>query len=184
MPAYAAFLRGINLARTRRLAMADLREILTGLGYEGVTTHLQSGNAVFRSPVRSPGKLERAIASAIEARAGFEVPCLVRTKPELDAVVAGHPFAEKANNGSRMMVLFLSAEPDPGLLAAHDPTALAPADIQVSRRAIYQWCPTGVLEAPAVSAFVEKHLGVTVTARNWNTVTRLTAMVDELAQRP
>ena len=39
-----ALLRGINLGR-HRVAMADLAALLERLGYTGVRTHLQSGNA-------------------------------------------------------------------------------------------------------------------------------------------
>jgi hypothetical protein len=54
MPVHVALLRGINLGSKRRVAMSDLREVLGELGYEDVRTHLQSGNAVFRTPVRFP----------------------------------------------------------------------------------------------------------------------------------
>jgi len=49
VPTYVLLLRGINLGAKRRLAMADLRELLEGLGYDDVRTHLQSGNVVLRT---------------------------------------------------------------------------------------------------------------------------------------
>ena len=85
--------------------------------------------------------------------------------------------ADVADNGSRMMALFLSAAPDPEAAAAHDPVALDPDRVRVGDRVIYQWCPDGVLKAPDVSAFVMKHWKVTVTGRNWNTVTKLADML-------
>ena len=63
------------------------------------------------------------------------------------------------------------------LAAAHDPIALDPRNARLGERVIYQWCPNGVLDAPAIGPFAEKHLGVAVTARNWNTVTRLAELV-------
>ena len=42
-----ALLRGINVGRNKRVAMSELRDLLTGLGYADVKTLLQSGNAVF-----------------------------------------------------------------------------------------------------------------------------------------
>jgi uncharacterized protein (DUF1697 family) len=41
---------------------------------------------------------------------------------------------------------------------------------------IYQWCPDGILAAPAVGGFVEKRWKVVTTARNWNTVTKLATL--------
>ena len=42
-----ALFRGINVGRTKRIAMADLRGVLESLGYTRVRTLLNSGNAVF-----------------------------------------------------------------------------------------------------------------------------------------
>ena len=159
--------------------MADLRELLSGLGYGNVRTHLQSGNAIFTSRSGNPVKLAREIEKAIKDSLGLSVRCLVWRGAELRAVMAGNPFQTSATDGSKMLVLFLSDQPDPALLEAHDPTELAREQIRVGERVIYQWCPDGFLAAPNVGVFAEKHLKVAVTARNWNTVTRLGVLLDE-----
>lgn len=158
--------------------MANLRDLLSGLGYTDIRTHLQSGNAVFAAPDAQPQQLAAQIEVEIEGQLGFAVRCLIRTARELRAVIQGNPLTGVGSDGSRMMALFLAQAPDPALLAVHDPTRLAPEHIGVGDGVIYQWCPDGVLAAPAVSQFVEKHLGVAVTGRNWNTVTKLSALLD------
>jgi uncharacterized protein (DUF1697 family) len=178
VPRYAVFLRGINVGRAKQVAMADLRATLEGLGYEDVTTLLRSGNAVFSAPRRSAATLEREIEQALKTELGLESTCLVRTGAELRKVVDADPFGEAASNGSRYLALFLSAEPSAAALREHDPRALAPEEIRLGDRAIYQWCPNGFLEAPALGPFVEKHLGVRATGRNWNTVTKLLALAE------
>ena len=45
-----ALLRGINVGKNNRVPMATLRDLLAGLGYTDVRTHLNSGNAVFSVP--------------------------------------------------------------------------------------------------------------------------------------
>jgi uncharacterized protein (DUF1697 family) len=105
------------------------------------------------------------------------VRVLVRTGPELQAVIDAHPLTAVADNGSRMFAHFLSADPDPALLAENDPRSLAPDEVVLGDRVIYQWCPNGALESPAVGPFVERKLKLTVTARNWNTVTKLASML-------
>jgi uncharacterized protein (DUF1697 family) len=40
-----AFLRGINVGRAKRVAMADLRGVIRGLGFTSCRTLLNSGNA-------------------------------------------------------------------------------------------------------------------------------------------
>src|SRR3954447_6019221 len=178
MPRYAVFLRGINVGRAKQVAMADLRATLAGLGYEDVTTLLRRGNAVFTARARSAAKLEREIERTLKSELALESACLVRTAAELRAVVAADPFGEAASNGSRYLALFLSAQPSAAALREHDPRELAPEEIRLGDRVIYQWCPDGFLEAPALGPFVEKHLGVRTTGRNWNTVTKLLALAD------
>ena len=177
MPRYVALLRGINVGRNKRVAMADLRRLLDGLGYTEVRTLLQSGNAVFTTAASKPEKLARQIEQTIEGDLGLDVKCLVRTGADLRAVIDGNPLGDMATDGAKLLALFLSETPDATLLAAHDPTQLAPKEIQLGDRVIYQWCPDGVLAAPPAGSFAEKHLNVTVTGRNWNTVTKLAALL-------
>ncbi|HEX3782402.1 MAG TPA: DUF1697 domain-containing protein [Pseudonocardiaceae bacterium] len=177
MARYAVLLRGINVGGHAKIPMADLRELLAGLGHTEVRTLLQSGNAVFTAAKGAPERLAARIEKAADEAWELNVRCLIRTAAELDAVIDAHPLAEVATNGSRMMALFLSANPDPKLLAAHDPVTLAPEQVRVGDRVIYQWCPDGVMAAPPVGPFVERHLKVAVTARNWNTVTKLAVLL-------
>ncbi|MQA83040.1 MAG: DUF1697 domain-containing protein [Streptosporangiales bacterium] len=172
MPRYAVLLRGVNLGGHKKVSMADLRELLSGLGYRDVRTLLNSGNVVLAAEA-DPAAVEREVEGAIEGKLGMSVRCLARTGDELRAVIEGNPLAEVATNGSRMMVHFLFAAPDPALLSEHNPVDLAPTEIGLGDRVVYQWCPDGLMAAPPVGPFVEKHLGVTVTARNSNTVTKL-----------
>ena len=157
--------------------MASLRELLASLGFTDVLTLLNSGNALFSTNSVTGSDLEVTIEAAIERELGIAVQVLVRSGEEIGAVIRDNPILSLAVDGSKMIALFLSGEPAPTLLATYDPAGLDPGRIAVGNRVIYQWCPDGFLEAPAVGAFVEKNLRVTVTARNWNTVARLGALL-------
>lgn len=178
MARHVALLRGINVGRHQQIAMADLRALLEGLGHADVVTVLRSGNALFTAAGTDARELERDIEQAIAAQLGLTVTCVVRSDEELRAVIAGNPLLHRATDFSKLMAIFLSAAPDPDLLAAHDPSALAPDDIALGDRVVYQWCPDGILAAPAPGTFAERYLGVTATARNWKTVTRLAARLE------
>jgi uncharacterized protein (DUF1697 family) len=179
VPRFAVLLRGINVGANKRVAMADLRQLLSGLGFTDVGTLLQSGNAVFDCRRTKPPVLARRIEGAIRDRFGLEVSCLVRSREEIRAVVDANPLGDVANEGSKLLVVFLSETPDPARLAEHDPVGLAPDRIRLGDRVIYQWCPDGILAAPAVGGFAEKYLSVTTTGRNWNTLTKLLALLDQ-----
>ena len=175
---YVALLRGINVGGHKKVAMADLRSVLAGLGCTGVATLLQSGNAVFTSGRADPVGIAVDIEQAVLEALGVGARCLVKPSGSLQAVIDGNPLLEVGTDWARMMALFLFQPPDPALLAEWDPVALDPGNVGMGDGVIYQWCPDGILAAPAVGALVEKRLKVPVTARNWNTVTKLGAMLD------
>ncbi len=111
MPTYVVLLRGINLGSKRRVAMADLRALLEGLGYDDVRTHLQSGNAVLRAPARSAAAVEKAVSGAIGGELGIEVDVVARTAAQMAEVVDSDPFAGVATDPARFLVTFLKKEP-------------------------------------------------------------------------
>jgi hypothetical protein len=65
---HVAFLRGINVGTAKRVAMADLRGLMTGLGYSEVRTLLNSGNVVFTAPPRSGDPSKRLLVGALATR--------------------------------------------------------------------------------------------------------------------
>jgi uncharacterized protein (DUF1697 family) len=177
VPRFAVLLRGINVGGNKRVAMADLRELLSGLGFADVATLLQSGNAVFSCRRTKPEVLARRIQAGIRDQLGLDVSCIVRSREEIEAVIAANPLGEVVTDGSKLLLVFLSKSPEPKRMAEHDPVELAPDQIRVGDRVIYQWCPEGILAAPPVGGFAEKYWSVTTTGRNWNTVTKLAALL-------
>jgi uncharacterized protein (DUF1697 family) len=170
-----ALLRGINLGANRRIAMADLRELLSELGYEDPRTHLQSGNAVFETG-EAPEKAARRIEQAIEERFGFPVDVMTRTADELAAVVAANPLGDVATDGAKHLVAFLSEAPDEAALARLAERDLGTDRFAVGEREVYVWCPDGVRNSQAFAALTAAKASPTATARNWNTVTKLLDM--------
>jgi uncharacterized protein (DUF1697 family) len=170
---YVALLRGVNLGRHNRIAMADLRALIEELGFTDPRTHLQSGNAIFRAASDDPDEVARALESRLT------VPVMVRTPEELAAVVSGNPFADIATDGARLVVSFLSQAIDPGRAAEIEPSSVAPDRFHIAGREVYAWCPDGLQNSKLSYALWEKRFGVVATARNWNTVTRLLALARE-----
>jgi uncharacterized protein (DUF1697 family) len=172
------FLRGINVGRHRRISMADLRAVLVGLGYDDVRTHLQSGNAVLTAAA-APGTVKRAIERGLEAKLGLDVEVFVRTRDELADVVARDPLGRVAVDPSRYLVSFLSAEPNAGQVRKLAAEVTGPERFVVGGRELYAWHPDGLRASKLAKLLSEQRLGVSATARNWNTVTRLLALADE-----
>jgi uncharacterized protein (DUF1697 family) len=174
-----ALLRGINLGPTNRVAMAELRDLFVDAGYADVRTYVQSGNAVFSSgkkPATLASELERLIAD----RFGLELLVVVRTREELAEVVKRNPLVHLVDEPKRYQVSFLDRDPPAELEALIDATVEEPEACVVVGREIYAWHPDGVARSKLWAKLAAKKLAVGATARNWNTVTTLLEMADEL----
>jgi uncharacterized protein (DUF1697 family) len=178
MPRQIALLRGINLGARNRVSMAELRELLEGLGHEDVTTLLQSGNVVLTSDVTGE-QLEQALEGAIASALGVESRVIVRTTRELAGVVKRDPFAGVAADPKRYQVSFLSAKPEAAVVRALEAADVAPEQVAVSGREIYAWHAEGIQRSPLAKLLTDSKLGVTATARNWNTVIKLLELARE-----
>lgn len=173
---YAALFRGINVGGNKMLAMAELRALLAGLGFQDVTTYLQSGNAVFSCPDQPPLALATAIEERVAAELGVRMRVMIRTSSELADVVSRSPLPDGPKNPSRFLVAFLSAVPDPAAVRDIEAQTFGEDRIWISGAEAYLWCPNGVADSPLTKG-LDKRLGVTTTSRNWNTVSKLVSLV-------
>jgi uncharacterized protein (DUF1697 family) len=171
---YVALLRAINLGSRRRVAMADLRAWLGTLGYGDVRTLLQSGNVVF-STRKKPPAVRRELETALAADAGFTIECVLRTADELRAVVDADPFGHVADNPSRYFVSFVDGT---AVWPELDTAAFEPERVHLAEREAYFWLPEGAQNSKIMTAY-QPGDGRIVTARNWNTVTKLLAMTEK-----
>jgi uncharacterized protein (DUF1697 family) len=168
---WIALLRGINVGGNKMLAMADLRALLESLGYQDVRTHLQSGNAVFTAGRSRAKTLEERIASRIDADFGLDVKVLVRTTEQLAEIVAANPFAGQGAPPKELHVAFLSAKPPADKVAGMGQAVLPLGEYEFGDRVIYLRLPKGISGSKLPNW--DRLLGVAVTTRNWNTVSRL-----------
>jgi uncharacterized protein (DUF1697 family) len=178
MPRYVAFLRGINVGGNKLVPMVRLRDLLERLGHTGVATLLQSGNAVFTSKSR-PAQVVKEIEAAIAKEFGFDVAIVLRTRDELAAAIDRNPLAGAEDAPTRFLVTFLSAEPDRKRVQEIDPAAYLPDEFRVVGREIYGRFPNGIGTSKLAGILSTPRLGVTPTARNWNTVKKLLQLADQ-----
>ena len=176
MTHYVALFRGINVGRAKRVTMADLRAVFVDLGYDDVRTVLQSGNVVFRATGLLAADTAARIEAELHRHTGVQAAVLLKAAEELIAISDDNPLLALATDPSRLLVTFLAEPPDPARLHIPDPVTLAPEVVRIGARAVYQWCPAGVLASKLPASFW-RQFGPSVTARNWRTVTRLVNLV-------
>jgi uncharacterized protein (DUF1697 family) len=171
-----ALLRGVNVGRNRAVAMADLREVVEGLGADGVATHLRSGNVVYGTR-DSPARMATRLSAALGKRLGFAVDVVVRSEARMRAVVDGNPLPdEAAADPRRLQVIFLGAAPPGDVVAGLEEEDVGDDRIRAAGEEIYVWSPGGITGSPGLAALERRRLPVVATARNWRTVTRLAEM--------
>jgi uncharacterized protein (DUF1697 family) len=172
MPKFVALLRGINVGKAKRVPMADLRALLTGLGHSHVATLLNSGNAVFHASGGTSEKHAKDISAAISARLKIEVPVVVKSVQELSLIIAENPIDADPGEYPRLLVAFAQdAAVLPGIRAI-EPLVVAPEKFAVGKHAAYLFCAKGILESKAAVALLGK-AGRLATSRNLATVLRL-----------
>jgi uncharacterized protein (DUF1697 family) len=171
-------LRGINLGPRNRIAMADLRRLLADEGLEDVRTYLQSGNVVLSSSAK-PDEVARKCEQLIEEAFGLDIAVLTRTRTQLAQVVKRNPLGKVAKNPKRYQVSFLATKAPAELVRRLESAVVAPERLSVIGREIYAWHPDGVARSKLWGLLAGRQLGVTATARNWTTVTKLLELAAE-----
>ncbi|HJR18235.1 MAG TPA: DUF1697 domain-containing protein [Actinomycetota bacterium] len=170
---HVVLLRGVNLGKSKRIAMSDFRELLESLGFQDVRTHIVSGNAIVSGGLGSTASMERRIEEALLSKLGLDVTVLVRSAKELDATIAANPFAKKRADPKAMRAVFLSVDPKPAAVKAIAPDGSADR-FAFGKRVIYLHLADGVAGSKLPNW--EKLLGVRTTMRTWNVVNRLRDM--------
>jgi uncharacterized protein (DUF1697 family) len=173
-----ALLRGINIGRARRVAMADLRDLFADIGYRDARTVLNSGNVVFRAP-GATGAAAARLEAALVAHLGVPARVTVLTAGEFETAAVGDPLAGTARDPSRLLLAFLADPADRPKLAPLAEQDWTPEAFAIGDRAAYLWCPDGVIASRLAKA-LDRALGDAVTTRNQATVAKVLALADEM----
>jgi uncharacterized protein (DUF1697 family) len=181
---HIALLRGVNVGGYRAVAMSDLRDLITELGFSDARTLLQSGNLVFRGDGRKGAALEQLLETEAAKRLGLQADFLVRSADEWKDVVARNPFPKEAERDpSNLVVMFLKSAVNLKNANAAQAAIAGRETIRADRRQLYIVYPDGIGRSRVTNVFLEGKLGIRGTARNWNTVLKLAALTDECGGR-
>ncbi len=181
MGVIVSMLRGVNLAAHNRIKMEALRALYASLELRDAQAYVQSGNVLFRTEERDVIALAKRIEDGIEREFGFRATVILRTVPELKRVIARNPFAERAEIDPRkLIVTFLGS--DPGKEARRSVLRIKtdPEELRIEGRELYIYFPNGMGRSKLQLAGIEKLLKCSGTSRNWNSVTKMLAMAEEM----
>jgi uncharacterized protein (DUF1697 family) len=157
-------LRAVNLGPRNKLAMADLRRVLEGLGYDDVTTYLNSGNATFTAAGTAKRHADD-VETALEKELGLTVRAVVRRTSEVKAMVEAAPDLE---GYVTVVVLF----DKPPAAAVTELEGWEPETVRAGTGCLYV-AYESVQGSKLTNALIEKRLGVGATARTPATLRKL-----------
>jgi uncharacterized protein (DUF1697 family) len=176
MSRHIALLRAVNVGSAGRIRMDDLRAMAEAIGFSEVRTLLQSGNLVFEAG--EAADRESRIEAALAERFGLKSAVMIRSAAEWMRLLAANPFPDAAEHDpSHLLVMPLKTAPAVGAEAALQAAVKGRETVRVIGQTAYLVYPDGIGDSKLTATVIERALGAVGTARNWNTVTKLLAMV-------
>jgi len=176
---YVALLRGINVGGNRIIKMTDLKACFEKLGFDDPKTLLQSGNLVFSAKSQPMAKLEAVLEAATKKHIGVACSYLLRSADDWAKIIAANPFkGEAKSDPSHLAVTFCREVPAGSALQELRSEIRGKEDFEVVGRELFVWYPDGMGTSRLALALSKNRLGTICTARNWNTVTKVSALLE------
>jgi uncharacterized protein (DUF1697 family) len=178
MSALIALLRAVNVGG-RSLLMTDLKAAIDRLGYRDARTLLQTGNVVFRATSRDePTRIEQRLERDLQTRLALESAVFVRSRLEWDEIVASNPFPREAEiDPAHLVLMLLKSTPAAAAVERLQASIKGREVLRAGERRLYVVYPDGIGRSKLTNTIIERTLGTSGTARNWNTVLKLAAIV-------
>ena len=177
MKTYIALLRGINVGGHRKMPMAELRDLLTKIGFSNVKTYIQSGNVIFKVAETNVNEMENSIQKSIADHFGFDVSVMVRTRQQLQKIFDDCPFSEDKKINSYFAIL--SHSPDKELVQKAYEKTCENEEYEITNDCLYFYSNKGYGNAKFSLNYFEKKLNVNATARNYKTMLKLLSLSAE-----
>ncbi len=177
---YVCFLRGINVSGKNIVSMKDLADLFMKSGFSDITTYLQSGNVIFKSPdleitEQIRNKIEKSIADHLK----LKVPVLVRTGKSVFELSGKNAFLNTGNfDHDKLHVTMLDKVPDIERINSLRLSDFSPEKFIFTGNDIFLYCPDGYGRAKLNHNFLERKLGTFATTRNWRTITKIQEIIE------
>ena len=173
MPSFVCFLRAVNV-KPRWVKMELLRKHLSDNGFTAVETHIQSGNVLVTTPMRSVPRVQASVHDLLSTEFGFDIPVIVRTPAQLSALakeVDGLPSPLSAE--ARVYVTLAAGPPDPAGVVALDGWHQPGERAEVRGSDVVLWLDVPSHEAKLTNARIERLAGTHVTTRDLKVIRAL-----------
>lgn len=170
---YIGLLRGINIGKFKRIAMADLRATVEALGCTNVRTLLNSGNVVFTTKKKVTGA---SLQKTIRENTGVDAQTTVLSAAEFENIFREFPLADVMTDATKCLCYVPASAAALEAFKPFGERSWEPEVLRIGSRAAYTWSPDGLLGGK-IFEFINKTCRDDFTARNWATMSKLHAMI-------
>jgi uncharacterized protein (DUF1697 family) len=178
---HLALLRGINVSGHNMIKMDALKTMLETIGFTNVVTYIQSGNVFVETEEESGFGVGFKIKQEIFKTFGHEVPVIVIGKNDLELCFKNNPFLkQKEVDTKKLYVAFISKELSSSAINELKISQFKPDEAVIDGNRIFIKYDIGAGKTRLDQKYIEKKLNVTATIRNWNTVTKLLELFEEV----
>ena len=182
MKTYTSILRGINVSGHKLIKMDELKKTASEIGFEQISTYIQSGNLVFKSKRNDTSIISKLLSEAIKQKFGFEVPVITLYKEELQHIIEQNPFLKQKELDEKYFHLtILDSCPASPYAEIFEKIDLKNDKAEGIDRVIYLYCPDGYSNTKLSNAYIENKLKVKATTRNWKTINELNRIADAVS---
>lgn len=180
MNRYVALLRGINVGGKNVIRMADLKACFEAGGFLDVATYIQSGNVLFRTAATGRSVLVAAIEDMLAAAFDYRASVVLRSKRQMQGVVRGAPDGFGARpKAYRYDAIFLKEPLRAGAAVKDVPVNPGVDEVHAGRGVLYASRLIAKASRSRLSRLTSLPVYRSMTIRNWNTTTKLLALMEE-----
>ena len=171
---YILLLRGINVGGNKKVPMPELKALLEKQGLNEVKTILNTGNALFKGKEQEVEALENQLENSLEKHFGFNIPCILRRKEDIESLVAADPFKGiDVVKTTRLYISFLKKDVQSRLTLPYSSADSSFRILLKDGRTIASVLELAYAKTPDAMKILEQEFGKGITTRNWNTVQKL-----------
>lgn len=171
METWIALIRGINVGGKHILPMKELVKLLEANDFFNVKTYIQSGNLAFESAAKPEDEIELLI----EKKFGFKPVVFILSRDDLKKACANNPYEHDI--GKSIHFFFLKEDPKSIDYELLDSLKSESEEYRLLENVFYLYAPEGIGRSKLVEKIGKALPGVTMTARNLNTINKLMEMI-------
>ena len=175
MRAYAAFIRAIGPETHAVMPQLKLCAACEALGLRDVKSYIASGNLYFSSKV--PAAESSLLVSKAISQFGLQRRVFSRDAAMLDQIIADNPFSEAVQVRPSLVAVILFDDDFHAQLVEELLGWPGPEKLAVSSGVVYVDYVAGQGRSKINSPIIERRMKRVGTARNWNTILKMRALL-------